>query len=84
MLYLAEVHRERPLLTVLDFNKSGLVTEYVCLHLHDRSCCLVTHSYVPVDALAQKWQRMGVDPPQNQSMEEALLEVRQAATLNAV
>ena len=32
-------------------------------------------SYIPVDSLAQQWQKMGVDPPHNQSLENVLVEV---------
>jgi len=35
----------------------------------------LSFSYVHVDSLAQQWQMMGVEPPKNQSLEEALTEV---------
>ena len=33
-----------------------------------------------MEALAQQWQRMGVEPPHNQSLEDALREVHCDAT----
>ena len=37
--------------------------------------CVCVCRYVAVETLAQQWQRMGVEPPHNQSLEDALREV---------
>lgn len=39
------------------------------------------HRFVGVDTLAQQWQRMGVEPPHNQSLEDALREVYKSICL---
>lgn len=47
----------------------------ICVHFMCSDVCAKSHRFVGVDTLAQQWQRMGVEPPHNQSLEDALREV---------
>ena len=42
----------------------------MCMYMY-----VCVYRYVAVETLAQQWQRMGVEPPHNQSLEDALREV---------